>query len=158
MPLAVFGFAAGAVPIWHDLLCGKAEKQVMAKFPHFGGVEPDWEANFKITGGCTTSFVVEATPEEVRAFYQERLTRSGWSVQAGPDNSFPMQLEADHEDLRFSLMFEGAESAGPLTQEQVEKQKQAQDQAATAGATCPDCAPELQPGQTRVSISGGQNH
>jgi len=40
----------------------------MSEFPHFNGAEAEWESNFKITGGCSTSYMAEAEPPEVLSF------------------------------------------------------------------------------------------
>ncbi len=152
VPVAVI--ASGAIPIWNDFFCSAAEKRAMSGLPHFNGVEPEWESNLKITGGCTTTFTVEAEPEEVRAYYQERLSRNGWSVEVGPDNSFPIHLEADRDDLGYFLMFEGPDPSGPLSREQVQKQKNGQAQDLEQQEAQEHAA--VEPGTTRVSIQGGQ--
>jgi len=152
VPVAVL--ASGAIPIWNDFFCSAAEKRAMSEFPHFDGAKPKWDSNLKVTGGCTTTFTVVGSPDEVHAYYEETLSRNGWSAEVGPDNTFPIYLEADRDDLGYFLMFEGPDLAGPLTQEQVQKQKgvQAQDAAQQE-------VPEhgvVDPGKVRVSIQGGQ--
>jgi hypothetical protein len=96
----------GAVTMGNDLVCSTAERRAMSEFPQFDGAEPSWESNLKISGGCTTSYTVQAAPEEVRAYYRGRLEQSEWMVQVGPANSFPIHLEAERDGLRYFLMFE----------------------------------------------------
>lgn len=152
VPVAVL--ASGAIPIWNDFFCSAAEKRAMSEFPHFDGAKPKWESNAKITGGCTTTFTVDGSPDEVRAYYEESLSRNGWSVEVGPDNSFPIHLEADRDDLGYFLMFEGPDQADPLSREQVQKQKGVQTEDA-AQQEVPEHG-AVEPGKVRVSISGGQ--
>ncbi len=125
----------GAVTMGNDLVCSETEQRAMSEFPHYDAAEPEWDSNAKITGGCTTSYTVQAESDEVRTYYQERLSQSGWTVRLGPVNTFPIYLEADRDDLGYYLMFEGADSFDPSNQEQE--------------------GDVLRPGQTRVSISGG---
>ncbi len=125
----------GAVTMGNDLVCSETEQRAMSEFPHYDATEPEWDSNAKITGGCTTSYTVQADPDEVRTYYQERLGQGGWTVRLGPANTVPSYLEADRDDLGYFLMFEGANSFDPSNQEQ--------------GGDV------LGPGQTRVSISGG---
>lgn len=105
VPIAVL--ASSTIPIWNDVFCSAAEKRAMSEFAHFDGAEPEWESNAKVTGGCTTTFTVDGSPDEVRTDYDENLSRNGWSVELGPDNSFPLHLEADRDNLGYFLMFEG---------------------------------------------------
>jgi hypothetical protein len=129
--LIVFLGALGAIAITqsNDFVCSDAERRAMSEFPHYDGATPDWESNAKITGGCTTSYIVTAQPEEALAHYREQLAQRGWTIIDAPANTFPIYVEANREELRYFLMFEGA------GQEQE--------------------GPGLQPDQTRVSISGG---
>jgi hypothetical protein len=121
----------------------------MSEFPHYDGAEPDWEANFLITGGCTSSYTADADPYDIRAFYQERFHQNGWTVTLGPSNSFPIHLEAKRDDVRYSLMFD---NGAPYTRERVE---------GVLKAGTPIVKEfdgfELEPGQTRVSITGGHS-
>lgn len=154
VPVAVL--ASGAIPIWNDFFCSAAEKRAMSEFAHFDGAKPKWESNAKVTGGCTTTFTVDGLPDEVQAYYEENLSREGWSVEVGPDNTFPIYLEADRDDLGYFLMFEGPDLADPLTREQVQKQKGVQVQAQDAAQQEVPEHGAVEPGKVRVSIQGGQ--
>ena len=111
----------------NDVRCSKTEQRAMAEFAHYDGAAPAWESNPKITGGCTASFTVGAEPGTVMAWYQEQLLGHGWTVQPAPANTFPTYVEAERDGLRYMLMFEGPTDGAEL---------------------------EVQPGQTRVTISG----
>jgi len=135
--LVVLGavLVVGAVTMGNDLVCSGAETRAMSEFPHYDAAQPEWESNLKITGGCTTTYTVQASPDAVRAYYHERLSQGGWTVRLGPANSFPIHLEADRDGLGYFLMFEGADSSAASQQEQD--------------------IDALRSGQTRVSIMGG---
>ena len=130
MALILASLVAGAAfvvaPMSNDLICSGGEKGAMSEFAHHGGARPVWESNPKTTGGCTATYAAGARPEEVREYYRERLTERGWAVELGPDNSFPIHLEARRGGLTYFLNFAGTET----------------DDA-------------LKPGQTRVGIGGG---
>jgi hypothetical protein len=51
--LGTAGFVA--LQVGNDFYCSRGERKAMSEFPHFDCAEVDWESNFKITGGCTTS-------------------------------------------------------------------------------------------------------
>ena len=121
-------------PMTNDLICSGGEKGAMSEFPHHGGAQPGWESNLKVTGGCTATYAAGARPEEVREYYHERLTERGWAVELGPDNSFPIHLEARRGRLAFFLNFIDPEM---------------EDFAGT------ETGDALQPGQTLVGIQGG---
>lgn len=141
------GVGVGAAMMGNDFICSKAERRAMSEFPHYGGVDPAWESNFKITGGCTTNYTTKADPATVMAYYHDHLRQRGWTVAAGEANSFPIYFEADRGDLRYFLMFEGTDPFAPLEVNEVIK----------AGTPLAMESEEvaLEPGQVRVSISGG---
>ena len=60
--------------------CDAEEKAVFAEFPQYGGVRPEPEAAPE-GGGCAAWLQVEATPEEVRAYYEKQLTDHGWVIE-----------------------------------------------------------------------------
>ena len=126
----------------------------MSEFPHYGGAEPVWETNAKISGGCTTSFTVEASVAEVYSYYQEHLHQRGWTLQEGPANSSPLYLLADRDGIHADLNFHyppPLERYGPVDDPATrERMRVAQEREQVSCPTCP------KPGQTQVSISGGQ--
>ena len=136
-----------AITMGNDLICSTTEERAMSEFLHYDGVEPDWESNLKITGGCTTSYTADANPEEVRAYYRKHLEERGWSVIVGPSNSFPIHLEAERDGLRYVLRFEGGDPFALAREEQVLR--------AGTPIVMQFDGFELRPGQTRVSITGG---
>lgn len=161
------GVAFLAVQFGNDFRCGGAEQQAMSEFPHFNDAQADWESNAKITGGCTASFVVDAETDDVLAYYRDHLSDRGWTLQDGPANSMPVPLLAERDRFRFHLNFFGAVSLypppdqaatmGPVAYETLvaARLKELRTSGETVDAECPGCAPGLQLGQTRVSISGG---
>jgi hypothetical protein len=141
------GLGTLAFTMANDVICSKNEQRVMSEFPHYDGAEPDWEANFPITGGCISSYTADADPYDIRAHYQERFQQNGWTVTLGSSNSFPIHLEAKRDDVRYFLMFDNGD---PYTRERGE---------GVLKAGTPIVMEldgfELRPGQTGVSISGG---
>jgi len=152
VPIVVL--ASGVIPPWNDFFCGSVEKRAMSEFPHLTGVEPEWKSNAKVTGGCTTTFTVDGSPDDARTHYEDHLSRNGWSVEPGPVNTLPIYLEADRDDLGYFLMFEGPDTSGPLAQEQVENEKNVQAQDGENQRQQEPAA--VEPGTTRVSIQGGR--
>lgn len=113
--------SVGAAMMGNDFICSKAEQQAMSEFPHYDGADPDWESNFKITGGCTTTYTTRADPEAVRTYYRDHLRQRGWTVTAGSANTFPIYCEAERGDLGYFLMFEGADPFAPAQGEEAIK-------------------------------------
>ena len=141
------GVGVGAATMGNDFICSKAERRAMSEFPHYGGANPEWESNFKIIGGCSTLYTVQAVPEEVRTYYQDQLRQRGWTIIPGEANTFPIYFEAERGDLRYFLMFEGPDPFAPVQGVDVLK-------GGTPLATEPEEV-AVEPGQVRVSISGG---
>ena len=143
------GVGVGAAMVGNDFICSKAERRAMSEFPHYNGANPEWKSNFKITGGCTTSYTTKADPATVMAYYQDHLRPRGWTVIAGDANTFPIYFEAERGDLRYFLTFEGANPFAPPDGQVVIK-------AGTPLAMEPEEG-AVEPGQVRVSISGGHH-
>jgi hypothetical protein len=141
------GLGTLAFTVANDFICSKNERRVMSEFPHYDGADLDWEADLLITEGCTTSYTADADPYDIRAYYQERFQQNGWTVTLGPSNSFPIHLEAKRDDVRYFLMFDNGD---PYPRERAE---------GVLKRGTPIVMEfdgfELEPGQTRVSISGG---
>ncbi len=140
------GVGVGAAMMGNDFICSKDERRAMSEFPHFDDADPDWESNFKITGGCSTNYTTKADPAAVMTYYQDHLRQRGWTMTAGEPNSFPIYFEADRVDLRYFLMFEGADPFAPAPGNEVIKSGTPLAMESEFG---------LEPSQTRVSISGG---
>ena len=148
--IAVAGFVA--VQVGNDFYCSGSERKAMSEFPHFEGAEADWESNFKITGGCTTSYTAEAELPEVLSYYQEQLRQRGWAVSEPLANSFPSSFNAERGGLRFSLQFEGSQMG------QLQGRPPAEATALAEKLRADERNADflgVKEGETRVSISGG---
>jgi hypothetical protein len=153
--LAVGAVGFVVVQVGNDFHCSGTERGAMSEFPHFGGAEADWESNFKITGGCTTSYTAEAELPEVLSYYQEHLGARGWAVSEPLANSFPSSFHAERGELRFSLQFEGSQVAqleGWPPAEASARAEQIRREEANADFL------GVKEGYTRVSISGGHRN
>ena len=150
----VAGIGIFAVRTSNDFVCSGTEQRAMSEFPHYGGAEADWHSNSKISGGCSTDFTVEASVAEVYNYYQEHLLQRGWVLQEGPANSSPLFLMADRDGIHADISFwypPPLERYGPLDDPATrERMRVAQEM---EQASCPICP---KPGETRVSISGGE--
>lgn len=147
--VVLLGAGVAVVVTSNDARCDQAEQEAISGFPHFDGALPEWESNVKITGGCTTSFVVTAGSDEVLAYYQQQLTRQGWTVQPPAPNSYPPALQVERDGFQFFLMFEGLPSTD-VTGEDVIIVKAGTPVVPEADAL------DVEDGVTRVSISGGR--
>lgn len=148
LAIVVAAGGAAALTIGNDLYCSGSESGAFSEFPHYADARPDWESNFKISGGCTAAYTIEADASDVRDYYREALAQRGWAVSEGPPNSSPLFLIATREDLDFSLNF--ATASLPLTTDGGEALREKQRQAAEGVDEN-----ALRPGQTLVSIAGG---
>ncbi|MEO6399099.1 MAG: hypothetical protein ABIP13_11570, partial [Tepidiformaceae bacterium] len=153
--VAVVGFVV--LQSGNDFHCGRGERKAMSEFPHYDGAEAHWESNFKITGGCTTSYTVEAELPVVLSYYQEHLRQRGWAVTEPAANSFPSSLQAERGPLRFYLGFEESQISSlarlgypPAEATALAKRLRAQQADVKFLG--------VKEGQTRVSISGGHKH
>jgi hypothetical protein len=85
--LALLVLAILALPTVLDLTaCSAAEKQVLAEFPHYGGVrlQPAGQAE---TGSCMATYRAPASEEGVLAYYQQALRTRGWTLQPPQANT-----------------------------------------------------------------------
>jgi hypothetical protein len=164
IPLILLGILAVGMNI--DDVCSPAEQRAIAEPLNPDGPDLQWESNVKVTGGCTTSYIVNGAPGEVRASYRDLLHRNGWSVTVGPAYSFPLHLATEHDGLTYFLMFEDAgrdsifEGVGhaPHATDRSPEESAALGEklrAAEQDEECPTCASAVEPGQTRVTILGG---
>jgi hypothetical protein len=150
--VTVVGFVA--LQVGNDFHCGGGERKAMSEFPHYGGAEPRWESNFKVTGGCTTSYTVEAELPVVLSYYQEHLRQRGWSVTEPAANSFPSFFQAERGPLRFYLGFEESQISRLEQLGWPPAEATALAKKLRAGEADVDF-PGVKEGQIGISISGG---
>lgn len=64
--------------------CSAEERAVFQEFPQYGGREMEPESNTGL-GSCAAYYETPDPPEQVQAYFAERLVANGWEVKARPE-------------------------------------------------------------------------
>jgi hypothetical protein len=92
--------------------CSDAERSALGEFSHYGGITAEPEAN--VEGGCFVDPRVGDPPEDVIAYYRERLTEHEWTLdeserQEGERSEGAFEgggLTAHRDDLLWNMLYE----------------------------------------------------
>jgi len=117
-PLVVFSAYYGLIGLFAR--CSDAEKAALMEFRHYGGTTAEPEADAE--GGCFVNPRVGDPPEDVMAYYRERLTVHGWTLdesdrQEGETSGVAFEtggISAHRQALRWEMIYE-AEGGRTIT-------------------------------------------
>ena len=103
--------ALGVLGAWgatNALGCGPGERDVLGRFPHYGGRTPEPRSELEL-GICSVGFVTPDPKGEVFAYYEERLRERGWEVEVREPPKWSSEyatLEATRGGYRYDVVYE----------------------------------------------------
>lgn len=91
-------------------VCSDAERSALTEFPHYGGITAEPEANEE--GLCFVLPKVGDPPDDVIAYYRERLTDHGWTLDESEQQEGPFEvgdITAHRDGLLWKVTYEAEE-------------------------------------------------
>jgi len=115
--LALLLLGAGGVLLYQAGTCTQAERAVYSEFAQYGGRRLPPEPNYDL-GSCQARYSVDDRPQEVLAYFTDRLRANGWKVEqllqpppGAPSGSYT-SFVARRGASRYSFIFYPTESYG----------------------------------------------
>lgn len=114
--LALLGLGVGGVLLLWSGVCNERERAIFEEFPQYGSRQLEPEPNLDL-GSCHAFYQVEATENEVSAYFANRLRANGWKVeiQRPPPGSLPNSpsyVSGRRDGYRYEVTYNPLEGYG----------------------------------------------